>query len=72
MIKMTLLFFGLLGAGLSVNHHYDAHRARGQQAIQKQEMAQPVKPVRTACRLKAGYDSSRLGGLEQLAEAGSQ
>ena len=71
MIKMTLLFFGLLGAGLSVNHHYEA-RTRGPLSIQKQAMAQPLRPVRTACRLKSSDDLSRLRDLEQLAEAVSQ
>lgn len=72
MIKTTLLFFGLLGAGLSATHHYEAHRARGLHSIQKQETAQPVKPVKTACRLKSSYDSSRLQNLAQLDQLASR
>ncbi|WP_315832929.1 hypothetical protein [Bradyrhizobium prioriisuperbiae] len=64
MIKTTLLFFGLLGTGLSVTHHYEAFRARDLHSIQKQETANPIK---TACRLKASHDSSRLQNIEQLA-----
>lgn len=65
MIKTTLLFFGVLGAGLSAAHHYEKHLARNLLAMERPDTAQP-KPAKTSCRLKPTYDLSRLQNLDQL------
>lgn len=72
MIKITLLFFGMLGAGLSASHHYENHLARGLAPVQQQDAARATKPAKTACRLKSTDDVSQISSVDQLDQLGRQ